>query len=113
VPVILIDSNIQGQGLHIWKRMQTAPWHDLTIALDVNVRTFQEIGLDVASPDDQVWRLCQKSKYYLLTSNRNEDSENSLEATLRREDAEQPTCLHTASSGSSLSKRRFLGSDGG
>jgi hypothetical protein len=32
-----------------------------------------------------VWRFCQQHGYYLLTSNRNEDSEDSLEATLRRE----------------------------
>lgn len=32
-----------------------------------------------------VWRFCQNRGYYLLTSNRNEDSEDSLEATLRRQ----------------------------
>jgi hypothetical protein len=84
VPV-LIDTDIQGQGLHIWKRLQTALWYEITVALDVTVRTFQEVGLDVASPDNEVWRFCQEKKYYLLTSNRNEDSEDSLEATLRRE----------------------------
>lgn len=82
---VLIDTDIQGQGLHIWKRLQTALWYEITVALDVTVRTFQEVGLDVASPDNEVWRFCQEKKYYLLTSNRNEDSEDSLEATLRRE----------------------------
>ena len=32
-----------------------------------------------------VWRFCQAHGYYLLTSNRNEESVTSLEATLRRE----------------------------
>jgi hypothetical protein len=85
VPVILIDANIEGQGVHIWKRMQTASWRDLTTALDVTFRTFREVGPDLASPDNVVWRFCQAHGYYLLTSNRNEDSEDSLEATLRRE----------------------------
>jgi hypothetical protein len=85
VPVVLIDANIEGQGAHIWMRMQTSGWHDFTAALDVTFRTFREVGLDLVSPDDVVWRFCQAHGYYLLTSNRNEDSENSLEATLRRE----------------------------
>jgi hypothetical protein len=85
VPVILIDANIEGQGTRIWLRMQSADWRDLTTALDVTLRTFREVGLDPASPDDVVWRFCQAQGYYLLTSNRNEESADSLEATLRRE----------------------------
>jgi hypothetical protein len=85
VPVILIDANIEGQGAHIWMRLQTTDWRDFTAALDVTFRTFREVGLDPASPDDMVWRFCQAHGYYLLTSNRNEDSGDSLEATLHRE----------------------------
>jgi len=91
VPVILIDANIEGQGAHIWMRLQTAGWRDFTVLLDVTFQTFREVGLDPASPDDIVWRFCQALGYYLLTSNRNEESEDSLEATLRREGT--PTSL--------------------
>ena len=91
VPVILIDANMEGQGAHIWMRMQTSEWRELTTDLDVTLRTFREVGLDPASPDDAVWRFCQAEGYYLLTSNRNEDAEDSLEATLRREGT--PTSL--------------------
>src|SRR5436305_1562469 len=85
VPVILIDMNIEGHGQHIWKRMQTAGWRDLTTALDVTFRSFHDVGLDRTFPDDAVWRFCQAQGFYLLTSNRNEESADSLEATLRRE----------------------------
>jgi hypothetical protein len=85
VPVILIDANIEGQGARIWMRMQTAEWRDITAGLDVTFRTFREAGLDPSSPDNEVWHFCQAQGYYLLTSNRNEESEDSLEATLRRE----------------------------
>jgi hypothetical protein len=91
VPVILIDANIEGHGLHIWMRMQTAPWREMTAALDVTFRTFRQVGLDPATPDAVIWRFCQAHRHYLLTSNRNEDSEDSLEATLRREGT--PTSL--------------------
>jgi len=85
VPVVLIDANIEGQGTHIWRRMQTSEWREFAAALDVNFQTFREAGLDIASRDNVVWRFCQRHGYYLLTGNRNEDSEDSLEATLRRE----------------------------
>jgi hypothetical protein len=85
VPVILIDANIEGHGAHIWTRMQSAEWRDFTAALEITFRRFRDVSLDPASPDDDVWRFCQTNGYYLLTSNRNEDSEDSLEATLLRE----------------------------
>ncbi len=85
MPVILIDANIEGHGAHIWMRMQTPGWRDLVVALDVTFREFLDVGLDRASPDDVVWRFCQTHGFYLLTSNRNEESPDSLEATLRRE----------------------------
>jgi hypothetical protein len=91
VPVVVIDANVEGQGTHIWLRMQTAEWRGLTADLDVTVRTFREIGLDPSSRDDAIWRFCQAQGYYLLTSNRNEDSDDSLEATIRREGT--PTSL--------------------
>lgn len=91
MPVILIDANIEGQGWHIWTRMQTSEWREYTTALNVTFRSFREVGLDPAAPDDVVWRFCQAHGYYLLTSNRNADSEDSLEATLRREGT--PTSL--------------------
>jgi hypothetical protein len=85
VPVIPIDANIDGHGAHIGMRMQTDEWRELTEGLGLTVRNFRDVGLDPSSPDDVVWRFCQAQGFYLLTSNRNEESPDSLEATLRRE----------------------------
>jgi uncharacterized membrane protein len=71
VPVILIDANIEGQGAHIWHRLQSSEWRDFTVALDVTLQTFREVGLDPASSDEVIWRFCQAHGYYLLTINRN------------------------------------------
>ncbi len=87
MPVILIDTNIEGHAAHIWMRMQSDEWRELTTALHVVFRLFRDVGLDPASPDDTIWRFCQDREFYLLTSNRNEESADSLEATLRREGA--------------------------
>jgi hypothetical protein len=91
VPVILIDKNIEGHAAHIWMRMQAADWRDMTIAVDVTFQMFRDVGLDPESNDDVVWHFCQTHGFYLLTSNRNEESPDSLEATLQREGT--PTSL--------------------
>jgi hypothetical protein len=85
VPVILVDANIEGQAARVWIRIQNSAWRDVAVALDITFRTLRQVGLDRASPDDVVWRFCQAHGYYLLTTNRNEESKDSLEATLRRE----------------------------
>jgi hypothetical protein len=90
-PALLIDANIEGQGARIWVRMQAPEWREFAVALNLTFRTFREVGLDHASRDDVVWRFCQAQGYYLLTSNRNDESDDSLEATLRREG--MPTSL--------------------
>jgi hypothetical protein len=91
VPVILCDANIEGHAAHIWMRMQSAEWRELTTAFDVTFQTFREAGLDPAASDDAVWRSCQSTGLYLLTSNRNEENDSSLGATIRREGT--PTSL--------------------
>jgi hypothetical protein len=85
VPVILIDANIEGHGERIWNRMRSSEWRTLTADLDVSCKLFRDHGLDVEAKDDVVWRFCQAHGFYLLTSNRNQESEDSLEATIRRE----------------------------
>jgi hypothetical protein len=91
VPVVLIDANIEGQGIHIWMHTQASEWRELTAALEISFQTFNDVGLDRSSPDDVIWRFCQANGYYLLTSNRNRSAEDSLEATIRREGT--PTSL--------------------
>ena len=85
MPIVLIDASMEGHGAVIWGKMQAPEWQELTVALDVTLQTFADVGLDRAARDDVVWRFCQTHGYYQLTSNRNEESEDSLEATLKRE----------------------------
>jgi hypothetical protein len=85
VPVILIDVNMDGQGARIWMRMQSVDWREFTADRDVSCLRFRDVGLDPETTDDVVWRFCQANGHYLLTCNRNDDSEDSLQATIRRE----------------------------
>jgi hypothetical protein len=66
-------------------RMQAAEWREFTTSLDVAFQTLHDAGIAPSSTDDVVWRYCQQHGHYLLTSNRNENAGDSLEATIRRE----------------------------
>jgi hypothetical protein len=58
VPVILVDANVEGHAARIWMWLQSDSWREVTADLDVTFRSFREVGLDPASPDELVWRFC-------------------------------------------------------
>src|SRR5437763_1880535 len=66
-------------------RLATDSSREFRDYLGLRLLHFDDVGLDRAAPDDEVWRFCQRTGYYLLSANRNEDSGESLEATMRRE----------------------------
>jgi hypothetical protein len=47
------------------------------------VKTFAELGLEGAAPDAVVWHVCQAHEIVLITSNRNRQGPESLEATIQ------------------------------
>ena len=81
---LVADANIQGQVEYLVQRMQSDPWADCWQALGLVLRRFEEIGLSGDSTDLEVWNVCQAEQLILITDNRNLDSEDSLEATIRR-----------------------------
>lgn len=85
MPVILVDANIEGHGAYLWAHLQSESWRELAVAIDVRFCWFREVGLDTSAADNVIWRFCQEKGFYLLTSNRNADSAESLEATIQRE----------------------------
>jgi hypothetical protein len=80
---ILADINAQGQVEYLVQRMQAEPWTDFWKALGVELRHFNEVGLSATSSDLEIWQICQKEQLILITDNRNLDSKDSLEATIR------------------------------
>src|SRR5262249_18882340 len=52
---------------------------------------FADIGLVPESTDVVVWQTCQQQGIYLITDNRNQDDQDSLEATIRTQN--RPTSL--------------------
>lgn len=80
---LLADANIQGQVARLVSRMQTESWRDFWDFLDIGSITFSDAGLHPSDRDSQDWQRCQEQQFLLLTSNRNQDGPDSLEATIR------------------------------
>jgi predicted nuclease of predicted toxin-antitoxin system len=87
---LLADANIQGQVDYLVQRMQADAWADFWQALGLALYRFEDVGLTASSTDPEVWNVCQAEQLIIITDNRNLDSEDSLEATIRRHNADVP-----------------------
>ncbi len=92
---LLVDANLDGHAELLEMRLSTDFWRELRDHLDIRFIHFEQAGLDRTAKDDVVWRLCQQQGYYLLTANRNLESEDALEATIRREGTAQSLPVFT------------------
>jgi hypothetical protein len=81
---LIADANIQGQVEYLVQRMQAEAWADFWQALDLVLRRFEDVGLSASATDLEVWNVCRAEHLILTTDNRNLDTEDSLEATIRR-----------------------------
>jgi hypothetical protein len=95
VATLLVDANLDGHADLIELRLRTQTWRELRDHLDVHFLHFEQAGLDRTASDAEVWRLCQRQGYYLLTANRNRESDDSLEATIQREGTAQSLPVFT------------------
>ena len=82
---LLADANLDGHVALLLTRLTNETWRELYDHLNLRFLHLEDVGLDRSSTDDLVWRVCQEQGYFLLTANRNSDSDDSLEATIRRE----------------------------
>jgi hypothetical protein len=81
---LIADANVEGQVGYLVLRMQANAWADFWQALGLALYRFEDVGLSGSSTDLEVWNVCEAEQLVLITDNRNLDSEDSLEATIRR-----------------------------
>ena len=81
---LIADANIQGQVEYLVQRMQAGAWAEFWQALGLVLRRFEDVGLPASATDLEIWNVCQAEHLILITDNRTLDSEDSLEATIRR-----------------------------
>jgi hypothetical protein len=97
VITLLVDANLDGHGELVAMRLGTEAWREFRDYLEIRFLYFEQVGLARNEKDDVVWRLCQRNGYYLLTANRNLESDDSLEATIRREGTNESLPVFTFS----------------
>jgi hypothetical protein len=91
VKAILGDYNLQGHTRLLVGLWEQEPWRLFWKSLALQLHTFPQLGLSPQTPDNEIWRLCQREQIVLLTANRNQDGPDSLEAVIRAEN--QPDSL--------------------
>ena len=80
---ILADANALGHVTALAQQMRSGEWAEFWIALGLELKHFEDVGLSVDSTDLEIWKTCQAEELVLVTDNRNLDSPDSLEATIR------------------------------
>lgn len=83
VKAVLADVNIEGHVDLVMAIARGTVWSEFWSALGLDYLHFADVGLALNALDSAVWRLCQDAGYLLVTNNRNEDDEESLQATIR------------------------------
>jgi hypothetical protein len=81
---ILADINVVGQVVHLVKLMQAEPWTEFWNDLGLVLYRFEDLGLAATAKDIEIWERCQAHDLIFITDNRNEDSADSLIATIRK-----------------------------
>jgi predicted nuclease of predicted toxin-antitoxin system len=101
---LLADHDIEGHAHSLIGVLGAEGWLDM---VDLRLTTFAEAGLPFNSSDRIVWRFAQENGMVLLTNNRNMDSEDSLEQTLREENTPASLPILTIANVDRLSERHY------
>jgi hypothetical protein len=80
---ILADANALGHVTALVQQMRSGEWAEFWIALGLELKHFEDVGLSADSSDLEIWKTCQAEELVLVTDNRNLDAPDSLEATIR------------------------------
>ncbi|MCI0388155.1 MAG: ACP S-malonyltransferase [Acidobacteria bacterium] len=79
---VLLDNDISGFQTLLTGTIESAGWSEYELIEFIRLK---DLGLDYTTNDREIWRRCQKSGYILLTTNRNEKGDDSLQLTIREE----------------------------
>jgi hypothetical protein len=81
---ILADANIIGPVEALVQQMQSSEWVGFWVFLGLDLKRFSDVGLSPDVSDLVIWQTCQAEQLILITDNRNKNSADSLEATIRQ-----------------------------
>ncbi len=101
---ILADHNIEGQAVLLLGTLVAEGWLELC---PTELVLFADVGLPLESSDRVVWRLAQARGMILLTDNRSQRGEDSLEQTIREENTTTSLPVLTIGNVSRLVERAY------
>jgi Domain of unknown function (DUF5615) len=84
MPTIMADHDVEGHLRVLLSIWSSPTWVEVWADLSCNIQSFERLGIESDAPDEEIWRVCQEQEIVLITGNRNNESDDSLEATIRR-----------------------------
>jgi hypothetical protein len=79
----MADNDIQGHMAILTQILLSDDWREIWLSLNVPIWGFANLSLTADASDAAVWHACQREEVILITGNRNEESDDSLQATMR------------------------------
>jgi hypothetical protein len=96
---ILLDHDIEGHAKYLQAGLRETGWdRDITVAFVC----LRDLGVPDDSSDQDIWRFAQQHRLLLITSNRNQENETSLQATIERENTPEALPVLTLSQANRL-----------
>ena len=96
---ILLDHDVEGHAKYLQAGLRETGWdRDVTVTF-VHLH---DLGLSNDSSDQDIWRFAQRHRLLLITSNRNQENETSLQATIERENTPEALPVLTLSQANRL-----------
>ena len=96
---ILLDHDVEGHAKYLQAGLRETGWdRDVTVT---SVR-LRDLGLSSDSSDQDIWRFAQRHRLLLITSNRNQENDTSLQATIERENSPEALPVLTLSQANRL-----------
>jgi len=80
---IMADHNVEGHFEVLLRLWTSEAWQAMWESLELEVESFERLGLSQDTSDRDLWQICQQREIVLLTANRNDEGPESLEATIR------------------------------
>jgi hypothetical protein len=80
---IMADHNVEGHFVVLLRLWTSDAWRAVWESLQLEVESFERLGIPHDTSDHDLWQLCQRHEIVLLTANRNDEGPHSLEATIR------------------------------
>ena len=96
---ILLDHDIEGHAKYLQAGLRETGWDS---DLSIEFVRLRDLALSEEASDQDIWRFAQQHRLLLITSNRNQENETSLQAAIERENTPEALPVLTLSQANRL-----------